>query len=216
MPDLSDDNTPPAAAQPNHATVMVGGKVIFEATPKPPRIKQLDPETFARIIKATGLQPSVSAEHHRRNLFMAVTGLAGAIVPNIEQPNADDMRAMADAAKKLQAMCQQYVRADAAPRSAHPPFALIGPLDHLAEWARRVERSAKKPRGQPRNPSIDHALADVRRTYVAIFATDGPDGRMTAPSAQFHKFIRICLQEIAGITVSRYWLRDQQPKARGK
>ncbi|OYV99337.1 MAG: hypothetical protein B7Z58_18720 [Acidiphilium sp. 37-64-53] len=215
MPDQSDNNTPAATAKPDHATVMVGDRVIFEAQPKPPRIKQLDPETFARIVNATGLQPSVSAEHHRRKLYMAVVALAGAIEPSIEEPS-DDMSAMADAAKRLKSLCAQYVRADAAPRSAQPPFFLIGPLDHLAEWAKRMERASKKPRGQPRNPSIDHALADVRRMFFAIFATDGPDGRMPAPPSSFNKFVRACLQEIGGIKVGRYWLRDQQRKARGK
>ncbi|HQT90164.1 MAG TPA: hypothetical protein PK677_16800 [Acidiphilium sp.] len=228
MPDQSDDNTPDAAAQTapaipdkpaffdGHATVTVGDRVIFEAPPKPPRIKQLDPETFARIIEATGLLPATGAEHHRRNLFMAVTWLANEIKPNFEQPSAADMRAMADAAKRLQVMCKQYVRADAAPRSTEPPFFLIGPLNHLAEWANRMEQSAKKPRGQPRNSSIDHALLNVRRTYVAIFAKDGPDGRMTAPSSPFNKFVRACLWEIGGITVSRYWLRDQNPERQQK
>lgn len=195
------------------------GIEIFSADALPPRYRQLDDEMFARIIAATGLPPAAGADHHRRNLFMATLQLAQAIKPRVPEPNTHEFAAIGKAAKELKRLCAIYVRSDPASRSTESPFYMIGPLDHLGNWAKERAVSSRKPRGKARDPNLESNIDEMIGAFRVIFASTGPDGRMMAPptktsaAAPFNRFLRACLMEMAGIAIRADWLRDVKRKA---
>ncbi|MDD2861097.1 MAG: hypothetical protein PHI71_08535 [Acidiphilium sp.] len=222
------DQSPPTAFDDNDAIVWWDGKEIFRAKARPPRLKQIDDAMFARIIAATGLPAAPGADHQRRNLFMSITLLAEAVDPYTVRPGAKELREIKYAATALRNLCKEYVSKDAAPRTAEPPFNLIGQLHHLGQWAERNARLSAKPRGQARHPLTEPSLQELRGIFIAIFASTGSDGRIvapatdndsgTGPSPEFNRFIRASLKELAGISVNSVYLRDKirKPTSRGK
>ncbi|MEE3503282.1 hypothetical protein [Acidiphilium acidophilum] len=223
------EQSPPGGFDGNEASISWGGKEIFRAKARPSQLKQIDDAMFARIIAATGLPAAPRADHHRRNLFMSVHLLAEAIEPYTLLPGADELHALRYAAITLRNLCKEYVSKDAGPRSAEPPFLLIGQLHHLAEWAERNARFSEKPRGNVRSPWLEPSLQDMRGIFIAVFASTGSEGQMvapatdndsgTGPSPAFNSFVRASLHELAGLPVKSDWLRDvmrKKPTKRGK
>jgi hypothetical protein len=198
------------STSPTNAKVLTDDKIIFEASSKPPRLKQLTAARFARILAAPGLRPLPDADQHRRAVFQAVVPLIEAVAPSGPKAKAAQIAALQAVAKRLRDLCKDYVRADPAARSQEPPFAMIGPLDHLTEWGERTGRLSKKSRGRKHNLWAGPMIAELERVFTEIYGQDAAVSH--SPKAPFTKFVRACLQEIGDISFSDHWLR----KADGK